>query len=190
MAATSTYGFRYPSLADPPNGPQGVQNLAVDVETELNRQGIVGRNSRSSTLGVPFSGNGVLQRVMSTSAPVRSGRSYRVSSHAELYTDGGTIVVQAELRYTVDGSEPSVSSTLLNRWLGRVVVNDIPITLSPSGIYTPSSGGLLRVVLCVLVFDLGGPDGSYEVGGLAGYPAELVIEDVGQTRATSGTIYT
>lgn len=32
---TPNYGFRYPSLVDPPNVPQDTQNLATDVDTAL-----------------------------------------------------------------------------------------------------------------------------------------------------------
>ena len=35
MPTTPTYGLRYPSLADAPNGPDAVQDLAEDVEATL-----------------------------------------------------------------------------------------------------------------------------------------------------------
>lgn len=35
MPTTPTYGFRYPGTGDLPNGPQQIQNLAEDVEDEL-----------------------------------------------------------------------------------------------------------------------------------------------------------
>jgi hypothetical protein len=35
MPTTPTYGLRYPSLADAPNGPDAVQDLAEDVESTL-----------------------------------------------------------------------------------------------------------------------------------------------------------
>lgn len=187
MPSTSIYGFRYPSLADPPNVPAAVQDLANDIETELNRHGVVGRNQRTTSLGVPAGSAGALARVISTSAPVRPGRTYRVSAHAEVYTDGAPATVQAELRYTTDGTEPTTTSALVNRWLGRADVDDIPVTVSPSGLYTPSSGGTLRAVLCTLALMSGGT--GYQVGGLAGYPCEIVIEDVGPARAVSGAVY-
>lgn len=187
MPTTGTYGLRYPSLADPPNGPQAVQNLAQDVETELSQRGIVGRNQRTTSLGVPAGSAGALARVISTSAPVRAGRTYRLSGHAEVYTDGAPATVQAELRYTTSGAEPTTTATLLNRWLGRADVDDIPVTVSPSGLITPSSAGTLHVVLCTLALLSGGT--GYQVGGAATYSAEITIEDVGEARGVTGTIY-
>lgn len=181
MGTTPALGLRFPALADIPNIPSDIQNLANDVETELARRGIVGRIQRATQhVGEDVGAD----RIMSTTAQVRSGRTYKVSAHLEVYAPIVPNTAQAELYVSTTG-EPTLDSTQLNRAVTHLAVVDVPETLTVSGLYHATASGTLRAMLAVQVFGSG--SGSFHAGGDSGYPAELWIEDVGPTRLVTGS---
>ncbi len=75
MATTPVFGFRYPILGDAPNGPAGLENLALDVETQINKT----RYARLATDQVKTS-NTVLADL--------PGLSFSLAANAEYLLDG------------------------------------------------------------------------------------------------------
>lgn len=210
MPATPTYGLRYPALADAPNGPQGFQNLAEDVEARIVNvnaglstlntrvdthdaqfvthdgygRGVVGRNRRTTTIATLSSG--AIIRVLSVIAPVTSGRTYRVWVQGEHDCGVAPATTQPELRFTTNNTEPTTTSTVLSRTVIDHRVAAVPDLMHLDVLYPSVFTGTLRVALCTQrVIGSGG----VAVIASATSPCELVIEDVGLTVATSGTVY-
>lgn len=152
--------------------------------SDLNRMGaVVGRNRRTtnSTLG------SAITRVLSVTAPVVAGRSYRVTCHGEVYSNSGAATTQSELRHTTDNTEPSTTSAVLAR---AVVRHDstagIPDSVTIVGEFICTATGTLRVALCIQRVS-----GAVTVGWAADatFPTTLTVEDVGETVSATGTVY-
>ena len=153
--------------------------------SDLNRLGnLVARNLRTTNLSSSSGATPV--RVLSVRGPVKAGRTYKVTSVAEF--DAATVPAtsQNELRYTVDDTEPTVTSTIMQRHLLNHTVASVPSASVVEAYYTASSDGFLRVVLC-LSRALG--SGNVTMDADPGFPCTLTIEDVGDTVSTSGTVY-
>ncbi len=144
---------------------------------------LVGRNQRTtnSTLG------STIARVLSTSAPIVSGRSYRVVASGEIYSDAGIATTQNELRFTTNGDEPLTTSTVM----GRTIVRHDSTGAIPDGAhilayYHSSTTGTLKVALCIQRVA-----GAVNVAWTADatFPTTLTIEDVGPTVTSTGTVY-
>lgn len=129
-------------------------------------------------------------RIISARAPVKAGRTYNVYAYGELVTNGaaGAFTVESTLRYTINDTEPLVSSPQLGRAESH---NDstlgVPRTVLVRGIYEATTDHIFRVALCservegsVNVVWTGGP----------GRPVMLIIEDMGATVTDDGTYYT
>lgn len=150
---------------------------------DLNRLGaIVGRNQRTTNIGT----TGAIIRVLSTTAPVVAGRTYRVSAMFEV--DAATVpaTTQDELRYTTNNTEPTTSSPILNRYLCDHRVSGVPDSEFIEALFFASTTGTLRVALCIQRV-VGA--GTVTLAGDPSFPSTLTIEDMGDTVATSGTVY-
>jgi hypothetical protein len=152
--------------------------------SDLNLLGsVVGRNLRTTNSST-FT---TIARILSTRAPVKNGRSYRVACQGEVFGNSGAITAQMELRRTTDDTEPTTTSTVLGRALIRVTdTTGVPETFGIETFFHATADGFLRVALC----------GTRAVGSVtvavsadATFPAFIVIEDIGDTVAASGTVY-
>ena len=150
---------------------------------DLNRLGqIVGRNQRT-TNSASYT---AAARILSVRAPVVAGRSYRVTFTGEEFPIGGATVGQTELRYTTNDVEPLVSSPVLARALVHHINDGVPDLVSITGLFVAGATGFLRVVV-VGNRVVGVPPNAMAAD--PGFPAMLLVEDVGDTVAVAGTVY-
>lgn len=152
--------------------------------SELNRLGaIVGRNQRT-TNSAPIT---TIARVISVTAPVVAGRTYRVMCYGELFGNTGAVTTQNELRFTTDNTEPLVTSAILGR---SIVRHDSATGIPDSCIvvehFYAAATGTLRIAVCTQRVA-----GAVTVAWTADaqFPMSLIVEDMGITIATTGTIY-
>lgn len=151
---------------------------------ELNRIGaVVGRNQRTTNA----TGISAIARVLSTTAPVVAGRTYRVHLHAEVFSSSGAATSQNELRYTTNNTEPTTTSTILTRGVIRHdSTTSVPDEFEITGYFAAVSTGTFRVAWC-LQRVVGAVNVNCSAD--ANFPATLTVEDVGDTVATTGTVY-
>ena len=126
-------------------------------------------------------------RVLSVTAPVIAGRTYRVVCDGEVYSNTGAATTQHELRYTTNNTEPTTSSTVL----GRAIVRHDSTTGTPDqchieALFMCVSTGTLRVAVTTTRVI-----GSVTVAWTADatYPMTLTVQDVGDTVSATGTVY-
>lgn len=143
---------------------------------------LVGRNERTTA----HTTSGTIARTLSTTSSVVSGRIYRVWAQFEIYPATAPATTQCELRYTTNNTEPTTTSTVLARSLTDHRVTGVPDSIHIDGLYVPGSSHTFRVALCVSRV-VGSGNITVEAG--ATYPAQLVIEDLGPSISTSGTVY-
>lgn len=164
-----------------------VTDLAAMVtDTATRTQGVVGRNRRTTTLSTTASTSGTAQRIISTTASVTNGRTYKLWAHLEV--DAATVPAtsQVEMRYTTNNTEPTVSSTQVARAVTDHRVASVPDSLDVIGLYPATASGTLRVA--VMLFRAVG-SGTLTVDATSTSLGEIVIEDMGPTVSTSGTVY-
>lgn len=193
MGTTSRYGFEWPDMPDAPQAPLAFETLAEDVETELVRLdtdasvsrplGVVGRkvrttNSEATTATV---------LVMTTYASVKAGRIYEVGTwNGGLWT-GDYGRAGLEVRYTTNGTSPTLSSPLLVSAETEIPdPYDWVYSLDAVGLYAPTTDHTLMVGLFLKQFDV---TTFVRTFGSATWPLVLTIEDKGVAPATSGTIH-
>lgn len=144
----------------------------------------IGRNTRATA---PPAGTGTSvatsQPVLSTSAPVKAGRVYEVRAlHFGLYSNlAGT--AQANLLFTLDGTEPTTASGVLDQVDIQIPAGGIPEDAQLDRTYVPSAEGVLSVLLTYY-----GP-GTCHMNGSATWPIELLIIDLGMDPGVTGTTY-
>lgn len=204
MPATPVYALRYPALADAPNGPQGFQNLAEDVEAQIvsvdadlatldtrldTHDGygrtVVARNRRTTNL--VSNGSGSIYRVLSTIVSVTAGRTYHVWAQGECDTGVTPATSEPQLRYTTNNTEPTVTSTILAQQVIDHRLVGVPSLLHIDGLFICTASGTFRVALChQRAIDAAGP---VAIIASANRPCDLVVEDVGLTVSTTGTVY-
>jgi hypothetical protein len=156
MGATGTYGFPYQELGEVPNGAALGQDLAVAIDTELqridgdiagNKLGqVIARADRitTSTSAASTTDVGVLRL---DDVPVSSGRAYQIRYRCNPNSSISTDIIGSQLRYTTDGSTPAVSSTVL---AGSTSLSpDGTGTITQETTYTPGSNLNLSLLLCV-----------------------------------------
>lgn len=152
--------------------------------SDLNQVGsLVGRNQRTtnSTLGT------TILRVLSASALVVAGRTYRVTAAGEVFSNSGVATTQNEIRYTTNGVEPAATDTVLARALVQhASTSGVPDSVIIIGNFVAATSGTLFVVVCCTRVA-----GAVTVAWAADptFPMTLTIEDVGTTVSTTGTIY-
>lgn len=109
--------------------------------------------------------------------PITGGHRIEVKVNAIfLHSTTTTDVVRATIRYTTDGSTPTVSSTQLCAAQISVANNSFPATNIASGTYVPSSDQTLSVLLTVIRMTGGG---NVQILATSTFPAELSIVDLG-----------
>lgn len=90
------------------------------------------------------------------------------------------------MRDTTDNAEPTVTSALLSQTVIDHRLVGVPALLHIDVLFICTSSGTLRVALCHQRVINPGP---VAIIATANRPCELVVEDVGLTVATSGTVY-
>lgn len=152
--------------------------------SELNRLGqIVGRNQRVTD----SAGISAIARVLSVTAPVKAGRSYRIICDGEVFSVSGAATSQHELRYTTNNTEPLTTSAIIGRALIRHdSTTGVPDQCHIEGLFNCVADGTLRVVVTTTR-----AVGAVNVAWTAAstYPMLLLVEDAGDTVATTGTVY-
>lgn len=155
--------------------------------SELNSLGnIVGRNTRTTDF-TSLSGATAV-RVMSVRAPVVNGRTYEVSGWADVFSASSGAVIQLHYRYTTDDTEPGVGVTAYAapRYDNVCVTSSQLYPTFSRGLFDAGYTGFLRVAMTIVRFS---GSGNVSVGAGAANPATLLIRDVGETIASSGTVY-
>ncbi|MGL5912141.1 MAG: hypothetical protein ACRCZP_19210 [Phycicoccus sp.] len=175
-------GFPYPNPADDTDVPDDLGKLAVAVDGEVTRRGIVGRNRRITT----FTTAGTIAACLSCRAPVVTGRSYLIGSHYDMSAVTAPATTQNELRATTNDTEPTTTSTLIGRTLTDHRVSGVPDSVDSIVLYPAAHTGWLRVLLCTQRV-IG--SGNINLEASAGFPADLYVMDLGPTPAVSGTVY-
>jgi hypothetical protein len=162
--------------------PAGSFVLDNDLNNAVAGGTVIGRNKRTTNLTT----TGAIVRVLSTIATVEVGRMYRVWAQGE--ADAGTVPAtsQPELRYTTNNTEPLTSSPVLARTVIDHRVAGVPDLLHLDALYIPATNHIFRVVLCHQRV-VGA--GSVSIIASATSACELVVQDAGETVATSGTVY-
>lgn len=149
----------------------------------LNQIGvIVGRSQRTTN----STASATIVRVLSVIAPVVAGRSYRVWCDGEIFSTSTACVAQSELRYTTNNTEPATSSTVLGRSLTPTAAGGTPNMCHIEAFFHAVSTGTLRVAVTTTRV-VGADTVSWTAD--ATYPMLLVVEDIGDTISTTGTIY-
>lgn len=151
--------------------------------SELNQIGkVVGRNARTTnTTSAPGP-----YAVLSVRAPVVAGRSYLCTLQCESFGSVADNVAQHELRHTTNDVEPTTSSAVLFRSLVGHRLVGIPQSVTANGIFDCTATGFLRVLHTV--FRASG-SGNVAISASAAGPEILTVEDIGDTIASSGTVY-
>lgn len=143
---------------------------------------LIARASRTSnSSGATSSEVSVLEL---DSIPVKSGRSYRVECPSLHVSGGAADVVGIRIRYTVDDSTPTNSSTELRyrQTTIRTGTPDEPLDLV--GHYFPSSDVNLSVLLTVA--RIAGSAGSAVIVGASTKPIQILIYDTGTDPGDTG----
>jgi hypothetical protein len=155
--------------------------------SELNSLGnLVGRHTRTSDETSALGGTAA--PVMSVRAPVVAGRTYLVSLWCDIYVATGSATVQVHNRMTTDDVEPTVGTAVYATPRSDIicVTSSQLYPCYARGLVDISSDGYLRV-LTTIVRSAGA--GNISMGAGAINPATLLVEDVGETIAESGTDY-
>jgi len=168
---TPIYSLPYPSLTDAPNGPAQIQSLAEEVETELaridsglntNTANIATNTTTLARLGIVAWGNRTSPSSTVTTTitgvlriddiPVSSGTSYVVEAtnvilDSTVTGDG----LQADIRFTTDGSTPVTGSPPLPGSIiyGRIITANSGESKVIRCVYVPPSNQTLSILLCV-----------------------------------------
>lgn len=145
--------------------------------------GIVGRNFRTTNM----TGITAITRCLSCSAPITAGRTYRISVYGEVFGNAGATTIQAELRYTTNGVEPSTTDTVMcQNNMTLPSTTGVPESCSMEAIYPSAISGTLFVALTL--FRVAGAV-TVAFTGSAVSPTHIEIADAGPTVAVSGTVY-
>lgn len=111
------------------------------------------------------------------------GRSYRVSWAALGDSSVANDVIQANARYTTDGSTPTTSSTIMQLTTDLQVNASTSVSLNGEVVYTPTADETLSVLLSA---QRTAGTGSVGLIGSATFPIQLVVEDVGPDVTDTG----
>jgi hypothetical protein len=144
---------------------------------------LVARNSRTTNTAAI---NTVETAAISCRGAVTSGRSYLVTFQTEAFGSVAQSAAQLAVRYTTNDVEPTITSTQLCRMLTNNVLVAIPQTTVCEGIFDCTSTGFLRVLGTLI---RGSGTGNVQLSASAAFPTLITIEDIGDTIASSGTIY-
>lgn len=151
----------------------------------LSAGGIVGRNQRT-TDNTTYSSTFV--RIIETRADVIAGRTYWIWSYGEFYgTASNQVLLQNELRYTTDGTEPTTSSTQLSRAIAfNSSTAGAATGIVTAGFYPATATGQFRITLCSA--SVAGT-GDVKWTAASGRATDIVITDLGTSKSLVGTVY-
>lgn len=117
---------------------------------------------------------------------VAAGRLYRVTAPSlTVYGSAAAGYSVVLIRFTTDGSAPTITSTQLAQSVIAMPVASIGYTNTIQGFYAPSASGTFRPTLSYQ----GSASNNATMVGSATYPISLLVEDVGLDPGTSGTNY-
>lgn len=144
--------------------------------------GVISRHSRTSNAtGTTSASAATGQGIVTLSVSIVSGRLYWISTNKfNVFTSTapGTLSTQVELRYTIDGSTPTGSSSVLNEVnTGQMMGNGNFDPIAVDGLYVPTSNVTFRVSLWY--WRTNGAGATMVAAGNASQPIVLTIEDKG-----------
>lgn len=147
--------------------------------------GVIARNVRTTNLATAASTAATAQRVLSTAGSVEAGQVYRVTLRGHLRCSAVDATAEVALYYTTNGAEPTTSSTLLAKLDIELGTVDVPEHFAECVLYVPATSHVFTVVAA-----MHRAVGAGTLTAAANEPGiELVVEALGGTVATSGTIY-
>lgn len=151
--------------------------------SELNEQGVlVARASRVTSTGASTGSTVGIVRL--DDVPVTAGRAYSVHAHGGLYPtsiNGGRVDVT--VRYTVDGSTPSVSSSVLALRGVQLFTAQFVEAYDVDIVYVPSVNETLSLLLCFSTVITTDATQSY---GATSWPTEITVTDLGADPGDTG----
>ena len=124
------------------------------------------------------------QKLCELDASLVSGRLYRICVINFGIFSTAAANAQLQITYTVDGTTPAVTSTLLTTGQVTTPAGSIVISGTLSGLYAPGSN--LTIKTLVSYWCNTGATTVNIFGGTA-WPFDMVIEDVGADPGVSGT---
>lgn len=152
--------------------------------------GIIARIARTTNgAGTTNASSATAQGIIILSAALLTGRLYRVfTEEFSMFTataPATQVSCQVEIHYTIDGSTPSGSNTVLNACnTGTMEGNGNADPVSVGGLYVPTSNITFKAFLGYWrTVGAGATIGSF---GSATQPVVMAIEDMGVDPGTSG----
>ena len=143
---------------------------------------IVAKNFRTTDFG-PYTTTEL--RVISTIAPVRNGRSYRVLGFGETIAVSAICTTEHKIRYTTNNTEPTTSSTILGRSIIYNAAVNVPYMTIIDLMFHSAATGFFRPVM-TSIRAVGSGDCYWESTDNV---CQLSVFDCGPTPANSGTLY-
>jgi hypothetical protein len=147
---------------------------------------LVGWNERNTTVSTTATTAATAFRIMTATAPVKAGRTYEVGFKGEMRNTVAPCTAEIDVRYTTNGTEPTVSSAQMFREIVRLDGVSIPESVNGSKHYPATADGELRVTLAMFAATGGG---TLTYDSSASAPGEITITDKGPTVAKTGTVY-
>lgn len=185
MALTARNGIDLHSVGQIANLPDPTTAQQAATKNYVDTHSFIKRNTRTTAATTTTATtSATAQKVMELDAPMVTGHLYQIytSSLEPFGTAAATIEIQ--LTYTVDGTTPAVTSTILNKADVQVISGGIPGTVVLTGRYVAVGSGTLKVLLsyfCAV--------GATTVGLTAGatFPMDIYIQDCGTDPGSTGT---
>lgn len=146
---------------------------------------LVGRNSRTAVITSTGTTAATATRVLSTSAPVVAGRSYRVRFRTNLRHSVNAAVGEIDIHFTTNNVEPAVTDTTLTQGLVYLTTAGTSNTIEITATYDATATGTFRVMAAIY----SSVAGTITLAASATNPTELDIEDIGDTISATGTVY-
>lgn len=187
MATTPVFGWRYQTLADPPNGATLGEHLALDAEATVNGQAssiatlqngrarLIARGRRTTNQTSTGTESGVIRL---DDIPILSGRGYRIyTSTLNLSPSVVDLAAEARIRITTDGSTPSASSTQIGMARVEAAATFVPVGSSICATeYYPAGNETLSVWFGWILI---GGAGTATLLGATTSPVSIYVEDMG-----------
>lgn len=186
MGVTPVYGFPYPALTDPPDGPAQIQALAEAVEADLvvtdaniaainavaptYAKGIIkyGRRDTHSSTANSSTAVGALRL---DSISVAIGRAYVINVSCHPTSNVSTDVVRCEVRGSTTGTATTADSVLTSgQWF-----QSLGDAMTFRFVYIAGANATLSILLCIARFS-GTGDVSFYGDGTRN--TELWVEEM------------
>lgn len=170
------------NLLDPTSAQDFSSKNYVDTSITTKTARLIAREIRTSNM----TGITAITRVVSVTAPIVNGHSYRVIANGEAYIDTSTGTSQHELRYTTNGVDPAVTDTVLDRTIINHSVAGTPDALNIQALFDATSSGTFKATVCTQRVS---GTGTANIAAAATFPLKLTVEDLGTTLTNTGTVY-